>query len=337
MAKLFFAVEDALAVLTVSADGCHCDFALSGRRPQCVAVDPLRRELAYCGTLNDGLWRSENGGNSWSPAGPGIRHARVLSVAASGSQRAGDRGVAYAGTEPSALFRSDDGGATWRACPGLTSLPSAGIWSFPPRPATHHVRWIASDPHRQDRLFAAIEAGALVHSPDGGATWRDRTPDGPRDTHQLALHHSDPDRLYSAAGDGYFESRDGGETWQRLEEGLRHAYAWSVAVDRDDPDNVILSSAASPQRSHGQPAESFIYRRQGGAPWQMLQSGLPSPSGRRTAVLAAHPQRARTFFAVWEDEAFRSSDGGERWTMLETPDLHGRPFNELCALVVVDE
>src|SRR5205814_1398906 len=48
-------------------------------------------------------------------------------------------------------------------------------------------------------------------SPDGGATWLDRAPDGPRDTHQLACHDSSPGRWYSAAGDGYFESRDGGD------------------------------------------------------------------------------------------------------------------------------
>jgi photosystem II stability/assembly factor-like uncharacterized protein len=216
-------------------------------------------------------------------------------------------------------------------------LPSAGTWSFPPRPSTHHVRWIAPDPHRAGRLFAAIEAGALVQSTNGGATWRDRAPDGPRDTHQLAWHDSSPHRLYSAAGDGYFESHDGGESWQRREDGLRHAYAWSVAVDRGDADNVVLSSAASPRRSHGQPAESYIYRRQANAPWQELHGGLPAPSGRRTAVLAAHPRRAATFFAVWEDEVFRSADGGEHWTMLETPELVGRPFNELCALIVVGE
>src|SRR5439155_24771339 len=113
--------------------------------------------------------------------------------------------------------------------------------------------------------------------------------------------------------------------------------AWSVAVDRGDADNVILSSAASPRRSHGQPAESYIYRRQANAHWQELRGGLPAPSGRRTAVLAAHPRRAGTFFAVWEDEVFRSADGGEHWKMLKTPELIGHPFNELCALSVVDE
>ena len=129
----------------------------------------------------------------------------------------------------------------------------------------------------------------------------------------------------------------GGESWQRREEGLHHTYAWSIAVDQGDADNIVLSSAASPQRSHGEPAESFIYRRPANKPWRELCGDLPSPSGRRTAVLAAHPRRARTFFAVWEEDVFRSSDGGESWTKLKTPELRGRPFNELCALIVVDE
>jgi hypothetical protein len=73
MVKLYFAVEDALAVLTESAGGCQCEFALSGLRPQCVAVDPLRPKLAYCGTFDDGLWRSDDGGIIGDRRGPALR------------------------------------------------------------------------------------------------------------------------------------------------------------------------------------------------------------------------------------------------------------------------
>ena len=45
-------------------------------------------------------------------------------------------------------------------------------WSFPPRPWTSHVRWIESDKNNPDYVFAAIEAGALVKSHDGGRTWK---------------------------------------------------------------------------------------------------------------------------------------------------------------------
>ena len=52
-------------------------------------------------------------------------------------------GAVYAGTEPSALYRSDDGGETWHELESLLELPSRPTWSFPPRPWTSHVRWIA--------------------------------------------------------------------------------------------------------------------------------------------------------------------------------------------------
>jgi hypothetical protein len=94
----------------------------------------------------------------------------------------------------------------------LHKLPSSVSWSFPPRPWTHHVRWIEPDANNYDYVFVAIEAGALVQSHDGDRTWIDRVEQGPYDTHTLATHPMAPRRLYSSAGDGYFESFDYGET-----------------------------------------------------------------------------------------------------------------------------
>jgi hypothetical protein len=62
-------------------------------------------------------------------------------------------------------------------------------------------------------VFVAIEAGALVQSRNGGRTWIDRVKQGPYDTHTLATHKRHLNGLYSAAGDGYFESFDYGESW----------------------------------------------------------------------------------------------------------------------------
>jgi photosystem II stability/assembly factor-like uncharacterized protein len=65
-----------------------------------------------------------------------------------------------------------------------------------------------------DRLFVAIEAGALVRTFDGGRTWRDRVRGGPYDTHTAVTNPLAPGRIYSAAGDGYFESTDAGDSWR---------------------------------------------------------------------------------------------------------------------------
>src|SRR5947208_13284049 len=123
MSILYFAIENALIVLTVERGDCRCDLHLTERSVQCVAPDPLRPQFVYCGTFDSGLWRSDNAGQSWQPAGDGIRYSRVLSVAVSQSERVNGSGVVYAGTEPSAVFRSEDAGKTWQECTGLGSLP----------------------------------------------------------------------------------------------------------------------------------------------------------------------------------------------------------------------
>jgi hypothetical protein len=93
------------------------------------------------------------------------------------------------------------------------------VVEFPPRPWTSHVRWIESDANIPDYIFVAIEAGALIQSHDGGKTRIDRVEKGPYDTRILVTHQMAPERLYSAAGDGYFESFDYGESWKSSNDG----------------------------------------------------------------------------------------------------------------------
>ena len=97
-------------------------------------------------------------------------------------------GAVYAGTEPSRLFRSDDKGESWRGLTALLELPPRPQWSFPPRPWTSHVRWIAPSPHDADMLLVGIELGGLMRSSDGGERWEDHRPGAQRDVHSLAWH-----------------------------------------------------------------------------------------------------------------------------------------------------
>ena len=237
---------------------------LNGRSPVCVAVDTRDPTRAYCGTAGAGLFRSRDSGRNWEMVGRGIDHPIVTAVAAGNAEQADALGTVYAGTEPSAVFRSDTGGDSWVDLAGMRELPSADTWSFPPRPHTHHVRWIEADVSAANRVFVAIEAGALVRTCDGGQTWRDRVRGGPYDTHTAATHSIAPDRIYSAAGDGYFESTDGGDSWRSSEDGLKHRYLVGVAVDPADPDCVIVSAADSPGSAYSpRSAETYVYRKTG--------------------------------------------------------------------------
>lgn len=317
------APTDGTAVRTGDRPTPTADYTLRRDDVECLDADPAAPDRAFCGTFEAGLFRSTDAGGPWERVGGATLPAAVTSVAVSPH----DPDVVYAGTEPSGVYRSTDGGDTWSELPELTDLPSAGEWSFPPRPETHHVRWIEVDPADPDHLYVAVEAGALVQTHDGGDTWEERAVSARRDTHSMAIHPDAPDVVRAAAGDGYAESRDGGGTWTYPQEGLNHRYCWSVAVDPGDPGRVIVSAAAGARRAHTpESAASYLYRRVDGPgedasaaatgpsdAWERLDdAGVPTGEGVLRPTLAGGVD-AGDLFALTDRGLFRSRDGGDRF------------------------
>lgn len=150
MTRLWAATGDGIARLDEAGGTWAVELTLEGSRAQCLASDPADPDTVYAGLLGGGVWRSRDGGTRWRDCG--LPQADVYSLAVSAAD-----GSVYAGTEPSRLFRSDDGGERWRPLDGLLELPSRPSWSFPPRPWTSHVRWIAPSPHDGQLLLAGIE------------------------------------------------------------------------------------------------------------------------------------------------------------------------------------
>ncbi len=306
-------MRNALLVVDGAPDDPTARVRLDGHELACLAVAPEAGESGtdrvFCGTYDAGLWRSEDGGDSWERVGENAVGNKVMAVAIDPD----DPDEAWAGTEPSAVYRSTDGGATWTEREGLTDLPSASGWSFPPRPYTHHVRWIEVDPDDPAHLYVSIEAGALVQTSDRGETWEDRAPDSRRDNHSLTTHPDAPGRAWAAAGDGYAETDDGGRTWTHPQEGLDHRYCWSVAVDAADPRTVLLSAASGPRSAHNAAsAESYVYRRRGDEPWERVGDGLPTGKGTVRAALA-RGSASGAFYALSNRGLFFTTDAGETW------------------------
>ncbi len=311
-------MENRLLVVEVDRDDPKTIVKLPRTNPQCVVVDPFKPETIYCGTLGQGLWKTEDSGANWTRIAS-FNERAVTALAVSSTERGGSFGVVYVGTEPSAIFRSEDGGDGWRRMKAFNELPSSATWSFPPRPHTHHVRWVGLDPTLKGRIYVAVEAGALVQSLDGGETWIDRVVGSPFDTHTLATHPKAGGRLYSAAGDGYFESPDYGESWMSPEDGLRHHYLHGLAVDPGEPDTIVISAASGPWSAHSASrAQSVVYRKVKSGSWEQVGDGLPDWEGTIVSCLTAG-QSAGSFYLANNRGIYSSDDSGLTWNRLDVP------------------
>src|SRR5262249_41527947 len=231
MITIYLAAGKALGIVRRRNGAWETDAQLSGKEAYCLAADPLRPNRVYCGTFGDGLWRSDDAGKTWAPVGAGIGSDKVMAVAVSAAERVDGHGVVWARTAPSRRFGSEDGGQTWRERPALQDIPSKPPWSFPPRPWTHHVRWIQPDPIVAERIFVGIELGGVMRSLDGGLTWEDRKPGSQFDSHTLRAHRLAPDHVYEAAGAGYAETLDGGKTWCGLVDPLPCHYLFDTTIN----------------------------------------------------------------------------------------------------------
>ncbi len=288
---------------------------------QCVATGG---GAVYAGCRGNGLWRSEDGGATWGELP--LPERDVFSVAVGPAD-----GAVYAGCEPSALFRSDDRGQTWRELETLRSLPSAPTWSFPPRPWTSHVRWIAPSPHDPLRLLVGIELGGVMLSEDGGETWQDHRPGAQPDAHALAWHPTAEGRAYEAGGGGAAWSFDGGLTWRPADEGRDRHYVWALAVDPEESGRWYVSASPGPRQAHRPGhAEAVLYRWEGEGPWQPLVGGLPTPLDVMPYALLSVP--GHVFAGLADGRFLASRDRGDTWAEIEPA---GDPVRAVVALAAL--
>jgi hypothetical protein len=264
---------------------------------QCVAIKERR---VLVGTRDRGVFVSADAGANWEQAD--LPERSVFSVAISDAD-----GALYAGTEPSRLFVSRDA-ERWSELEALQDIPSRGTWSFPPRPWTHHVRWIAPDPRHGERLLVGIELGGLMYSGDAGETFSDHRPGAKRDVHSLTWHPRLQGRVYQAAGDGAAWSRDGGLTWEAVDTGRDLPYCWALAVDPSDPDSWYVSAASGPRAAHsGRDARGRLYRWSGSG-W----TPLALPDDTMPYALAASD--GELIAGMADGRILHSGDRGRSWT-----------------------
>lgn len=301
--------------------------SLVGHHISSIAEDPASGLLFAGAHGRGGLFRSADGGLTWTERMEGMSHHHVFTVAV---QQRPEGVVLYAGVEPPALYRSTDLADSWELLPALTDVPGTEKWTFPPPPHLAHAKNVAWHPSDPDTLYVCVEQGALLKSVDGGATffelasYETDADKWYRDTHRIAIAASDPRRLYMTTGEGLYLSRDAGETWEHLQ--TRHdrvGYPDALFVDPDDQDVVYIGGAGdSPatweQGKVGSANAAVIRSEDGGYTWKELDVGLPRPVHGNIEAIAfhSHPGGLQIFAGTAIGDVFVSDDGGDHWSQL---------------------
>lgn len=306
MVRLFLTTGDRVGRIDEPLSSAEIAWSLEGSRAASVAVDPSDSRVAYVGRHANGVARTRDGGDTWEETGD-LPERDAFSVAVSAADR-----TVYVGTEPSRVFRSRDGGESFEELTALQEIPSQPSWSFPPRPWTSHVRWVAPDPHEAERLLVGIELGGLMLSEDGGRSFSDHRPGAQPDVHAVAWHPTAEGRAYEAGGGGAAWSRDQGRSWEPADAGRDARYVWGLAVDPDDADRWYVSAAPGPGEAHGRgPAQAGIYRWEDKGPWRRLCDRLDSMPYALAAVGGGV-----LFAGLADGTLMHSADRGERWERL---------------------
>jgi photosystem II stability/assembly factor-like uncharacterized protein len=244
--------------------------------------------IVLAGSNGHGLYRSADGGGSWSSVKPGLT-APAIRFLGPDPQRAG---ALLAGTEPGRIFRSEDGGRPWHELEGFTALPGNERWFLPYSPRAGAVRNIYAPAGRPERLFASVEVGGLAHSDDGGLTWLCEPVIADEDVHHVTGHPHDDDLLYVSLGTaslsaqehaqlgGIARSRDGGRTWHKVETD----YTRATIIPPSRPDLLLAGPAQRVGRSG-----RIVVSADGGDTWEPAADGIEIPMADMVELFVAAP------------------------------------------------
>lgn len=188
------------------------DATSSGENKASLAIDPQDPDTVFAGdfilpgkTIDDSLViRTTNGGTTWTHTAEGDDELHAYALAFDSD----DPTTLYAGGSGTPnIAKSIDGGATWQSI----TIPSGGtVHSIAVHPVNHHI------------VYASMRDKGVFRTRDGGATWTainsglDGVVDeffGGAGFNSLLIHPRDPNYLHLGAGNGYWYSLDGGDSW----------------------------------------------------------------------------------------------------------------------------
>ena len=273
-----------------------------------LTASPLNPRRAYLAAYEAGVYRTDDGGQTWAhlAAYPSDYAHSVLA-------HPGEPDTIYAGSEPATVFRSTDGGDTWDEFAGFRAVPESSEWGFHSPTRDSHVRDLRVAPNDAGRLYAGIEVGGMVRSDDGGTSWK-QLPGLDDDIHCVHLSGDRPESIYVATARAPYRSDDGGANWLLINTGLERRYTLHIAAAPDDADLVLVTVSENARRGNPQ----FYRSTDAGQNWTLVD-GLGAGENPEDMVVAFDwdPQDANRVYAGTDGGGlYSSADRGLTWQRL---------------------
>jgi photosystem II stability/assembly factor-like uncharacterized protein len=166
-----------------------------------ITVDPKTPGTLYVAMQDLAVFKSVDGGASWSEADAGLRGAGSRSFADGGlTIDSTTPATMYASTSGGGVYKTTDGAASWHAVnSGLPIGTGAGACCSSA---------VVIDPGDSNTLYVPNRDGALFKSTDGGASWNaSGLIPGVR---SLTIDPRNSSSIYAATGSGVYKSTDAG-------------------------------------------------------------------------------------------------------------------------------
>jgi len=282
-------------------------------RINCFAIDPANSNIIFAASPAGGLWKSINGGTTWSTNTDNLAMMGISDIAidpvnpnimylATGD---GDGGDNYS----IGVLKSVDGGNTWN----VTGF------CFPVTQSMQMNRLIIN-PTNTNILFIAASLG-IYRSLDAGVTWvRTLNSGGIKD---LEFKPGNPNIVYASSISGFYRSVNGGATFSNISSGLPSSSTnrMAIAVTPADTNYVyVLAGKSSDNGFLG------LYRSTNGGSSFTTQSTTPNVLGWNSnggdsggqswydLAIAASPTN-KDEIVTGGVNIWRSTNGGVSWAL----------------------
>jgi PKD repeat protein len=280
-------------------------------RTNAVTPHPSDENTVYFGAAAGGVWKTTNGGTSWTPLFDQVGTLPIGAVFVEASAPnnvwagTGDKnGGGCAGYFGQGVYLSTDSGATWQARngSGAGAMPLSIVNAVAVQPTNANV--VLAGGAGSCSATGSLSGSGLYRSADRGVSWS-KTLNG--NVEDIVFVPGTATVYAGVGGGGVYKSIDGGANWTASNTGL------SVSGSR-----LRLAMAASNTSVlYALQAGSLYRSADGGASWSLRSNSACEGQCTYNLAIDVHPTQPDTIL-VGSIRAARSTNGGSSFTFLTT-------------------